>query len=52
MKIKQTENCACNKPEIKGSFPEGCCSLNQIIKCHGDMPINELIKHFEIKKEE
>ena len=32
MKEKQSEKCACDKPEIKDQFPRGCCSLNQIIK--------------------
>ncbi|MBY8982949.1 MAG: hypothetical protein KGD57_08375 [Candidatus Lokiarchaeota archaeon] len=50
MKIKKTEECECNKPKIKNTFTDGCCSLNQIIKCHGDQPINELLKHINLKK--
>ncbi|MFW9773110.1 MAG: hypothetical protein ACFFEO_13225 [Candidatus Thorarchaeota archaeon] len=55
MKIKEVNECACDKPEVKDKFPGGHCSLNQIIKCHGDQPINELLKHAqieEVKKEE
>ncbi|MFX1302421.1 MAG: hypothetical protein ACFFBV_13675 [Promethearchaeota archaeon] len=51
MKIKETEECACDKPEIKEKHPQGC-TLNQIIKCHGDQPINELFKHIRLDKEE
>ena len=51
MKIKETERCACDKPEIKEHHPEGC-TLNQIIKCHGDQPINELLKHIQLDDEE
>lgn len=28
------KECACDKPEIRDSFKEGC-SREQIIKCHG-----------------
>jgi len=51
MKLKEVEECSCTKPEIKEKFPTGC-SLNQIIKCHGDQPIGELLKHVELEKEE
>ncbi len=50
MKLKKPEECACDKPEIKENFPEGC-SLNQIIKCHGDQSINELLKHIQLEEE-
>ena len=39
-----------DKPEIKETHPEGC-TLNQIIKCHGDQPINELLKHIQFDEE-
>ncbi|MFX1498000.1 MAG: hypothetical protein ACFFBH_10760 [Promethearchaeota archaeon] len=55
MKIEEVNKCACDKPEVRNKFPGGYCSLNQIIKCHGDQPINELLKHVqieEVKKEE
>ncbi|MBY8985917.1 MAG: hypothetical protein KGD65_12660 [Candidatus Lokiarchaeota archaeon] len=52
MKEKQSEGCACDKPEIRDQFSRGSCSLNQIIKCHGDQPVDELFKHIELKKEE
>ena len=51
MKINETEECVCYKPEIKEKHPQGC-TLNQIIKCHGDQPINELIKHIQFEEEE
>ena len=52
MKIKETEDCDCDKPDVKDGFPQGCCSLNQIIKCHGDQPIDELLKHIQLREEE
>ncbi|MEJ2294246.1 MAG: hypothetical protein P8Y23_05700 [Candidatus Lokiarchaeota archaeon] len=51
MKIKEIEECNCDKPEIKGEFPGGHCSLNQIIKCHGDQPIDEIFKHIKLEDE-
>ena len=48
MKIEE-KGCECTKPEIKEKYPEGC-SLNQIIKCHGEQSINELFKHVKIDK--
>ncbi|MFX1310895.1 MAG: hypothetical protein ACFE8C_14455 [Promethearchaeota archaeon] len=51
MNIKETEKCACDKPEIKEKHPLGC-TLNQIIECHGDQPINELLKHIKLEEEE
>ena len=51
MKLKEIEECNCTKPEIKENYPTGC-SLNQIIRCHGDQPIGELLKHVELEKEE
>ncbi|MFX1385202.1 MAG: hypothetical protein ACFFBP_22540 [Promethearchaeota archaeon] len=50
MKIKETEICDCDKPEIREKYPKGC-SLNQIIRCHGDQSINELLKHIELEEE-
>ncbi len=49
MKLKN-EECDCTQPEIKQQHPNGC-TLNQIIKCHGDQPINELLKHIELDDE-
>ena len=43
------KKCECDKPEIKDSFPRGCCSLNQIIKCHGDQPFDEILKTIHFK---
>jgi hypothetical protein len=51
MKIKETEKCVCDKLEIKEKHPQGC-TLNQIIKCHGDQPINELLKHIQLEEED
>ena len=51
MKIKEVNECACDKPEVRDKFPGGHCSLNQIINCHGDQPINELLKHVQIEEE-
>ena len=45
MKLKE-EEWDCIYPEIKEKHPCGC-SLNQIIKCHGDQPLNELLKHIQ-----
>ncbi|MFX1502839.1 MAG: hypothetical protein ACFFDH_17900 [Promethearchaeota archaeon] len=50
MKIKETVECECDKPEIKEKHPQGC-TLNQIIKCHGDQSINELLKHIQFEEE-
>ncbi|MBD3194492.1 MAG: hypothetical protein GF317_05510 [Candidatus Lokiarchaeota archaeon] len=52
MIIKKSEGCACDKPHIKEKFEGRNCSLNQIIKCHGDQPIDELINHLEIETED
>ncbi len=52
MKIKiKEEECTCDKPEIKKKYPRGC-TLNQIMICHGDQPIEEFLKHIQIEKEE
>ena len=51
MKFKKVEECNCDKPEIKEKFPNGHCSLNQIIKCHGDQPIDEIFKHIQLEDE-
>ena len=32
----------CDKPEIRDSFKTGCCSEEQIIKCHGEECLNRL----------
>ena len=45
MKINE-EECNCTSPKIKEEHPQGC-TLNQIIKCHGDQPIKEILKHIE-----
>ncbi|MHA2282850.1 MAG: hypothetical protein ACXAC5_18570 [Promethearchaeota archaeon] len=52
MKEKQSDGCACDKTEIRDQFPRSSCSLNQIIECHGDQPVDELFKHIELKKED
>lgn len=52
MKEKQSKECACNKPGIRDQFPRSSCSLNQIIECHGDQPVDEVLKHIKIKKED
>lgn len=46
MKIKEQE-CDCSHPETNKNHPNGC-SLNQVIKCHGNQPISELFKHIEL----
>jgi len=51
MEIKKTEECTCDKPEIKENHPQGC-TLNQIIKCHGDQPLSELLKHINLENKE
>jgi len=51
MDINEKEDCECDKPEIRDKYPRGCCSLNQIIKCHGDQPLDELLKHIQLEKE-
>ena len=51
MKIKEIEECECDKPDIKAKFPNGHCSLNQVIKCHGDQSIDELFKHIQLEDE-
>ena len=51
MKLKESKECACDKPEIKESHTEGC-TLNQFMKCHGDQPINELLKHIQLEDED
>jgi hypothetical protein len=50
MKIKHSDECACDKPKIKEGSPKGC-TLNQIIKCHGDQPIEEIFKHIQIEED-
>jgi len=51
MKIKESEECACDKPDIKENHPQGC-TLNQVIKCHGDQPISEILNHIQLDEEE
>ncbi|MFX1379684.1 MAG: hypothetical protein ACFFA4_11405 [Promethearchaeota archaeon] len=51
MKLQKIGECACDKPEIKNMHPQGC-TLKQIIKCHGDQPIDELLKHIQLKEED
>lgn len=48
MKINE-EECDCDCPEIKEKHPEGC-TLNQVIKCHGDQPINDILKHIKLEE--
>ena len=48
MKLEE-EGCECTNLEIKEGSPKGC-TLNQIIKCHGDQPINDILKHIQIKE--
>ena len=50
MKLKD-EECEYNFPEIKKNHPQGC-TLNQIIKCHGDQPLEELLKHIHLEGDE
>ena len=50
MKLKD-EECKCTSPEIKKNHPQGC-TLNQVIKCHGDQPLNEILKHIELEEED
>ncbi len=50
MKIKE-ETSICSYPEIKEKHPSGC-SLNQIIKCHGDQPLSKLLRHLELENKE
>ena len=51
MRLKESEGCDCTHPEISEGHPEKC-TLNQIIKCHGDQPFNELLKHIKLNDEE
>ncbi|MFX1392499.1 MAG: hypothetical protein ACFFAH_02890 [Promethearchaeota archaeon] len=51
MKIKDIEECDCNYPDIKDQHPQGC-TLNQIIKCHGDQSINEILKHIKLEEKD
>ncbi len=44
------QKCNCTHPEISKGNPENC-TLNQIIKCHGDQPFKDILKHFEEKEE-
>ncbi|MFO8019002.1 MAG: hypothetical protein R6U96_10225 [Promethearchaeia archaeon] len=37
---KESHECECGKPEIRKSFKEGCCSDEQIVKCHGQEYLN------------
>jgi len=46
VKIKEQE-CDCSHPEIKKNHPNGC-SINQVIKYHGDQSLSELFKHIEL----
>ncbi|MFX1237453.1 MAG: hypothetical protein ACFFAS_01180 [Promethearchaeota archaeon] len=45
-KKEEKEGCECDYPEISQNNP-GNCSLNQIIKCHGEMSIRDLASHFQ-----
>ncbi|MFX1274749.1 MAG: hypothetical protein ACFFAT_06840 [Promethearchaeota archaeon] len=50
MKIEQVEDCECDHLDIKEKHPNGC-TLNQIIKCHGDLPFEEILKHIKLNTE-
>ena len=54
MEKKKSEGCQCAQDECDHAKIEnpGDCTLNQVIKCHGDQPIRELFKHLELDKEE
>jgi hypothetical protein len=43
-------NVECNKPEISKGKPENC-SLNQIIECHGNVALKEILDWYKEKKE-
>ena len=51
MNIKKENEYVCYHTEVRDKFPGGHCSLNQIIKCHGDQPFNELLKHVQLEEE-
>ena len=51
MKIKKIYDCECNSPEIKEKHLKGC-TLNQIIRCHGDEPLENLLKHLILDDED
>ena len=54
MEKKKSEGCNCAQNECDHAKVEnpGDCSLNQVIKCHGDQPIREIFKNLELGKEE
>lgn len=37
-----TCDCDCVKPEVRIQYKEGCCSEEQIVKCHGAQYLNDL----------
>ena len=41
-KKEEIHECDCFKPEVRNSFIDGCCSDDQIIKCHGSEYLNHL----------
>ena len=41
--MAEEKECNCDKPEILAQNPEGC-TLNQVIKCHGDEPFKVIIE--------
>jgi hypothetical protein len=44
-KISQhTEDCECDRPEVRDSFKDGKCSEEQIIQCHGKEFLEKLKK--------
>ena len=49
MNIEASEEYECDHLDIKEKHPNGC-TLNQIIKCHGDQPLGELLKHLKLDK--
>ncbi|MFX1294669.1 MAG: hypothetical protein ACFFD2_07425 [Promethearchaeota archaeon] len=48
MKLKK-KSCKCDYPSIAKEYPKGC-TLNQIIKCHGEESISELFKHIKLEE--
>ena len=43
-----TDDCECDKLEIRDGFEDGYCSENQIIKCHGQEFFEKLKKEGNI----
>ncbi|MHA1449457.1 MAG: hypothetical protein ACTSP4_08565 [Candidatus Hodarchaeales archaeon] len=43
-----SENKKCNKPEIRDSFKDSKCSKEQIVECHGQEKLDQMIRDGEI----